>query len=125
MRMRKLRALFSRDHHGDQSQVAGRAAVVIGKVIHDVGIHSLVNGKVVLDKTFRLRFMGAANAPEVGVIASVRLNTLAEGQLLGASANESALNTRLLEMRTGHLVNAVLREIHSQSPAFRALPAVS
>ena len=124
MQMRKFRVLFSRLRRGDQSQVAGRAAVVIDKVIHDVGIGSLVNGKVVLDENFRLRFMGAANAPEIGVIASVNLSSLAEGQLLGASADEMSLNPPLLEMRTGHLVNAVLREIHSQSPAFRALPAI-
>lgn len=119
--MGSLKALFSRRRHSDRAQVAGRAAVVIDHVIHDVGIHSLVNGKFVLDKSFRLRFHGAANAPEIGVIASVRVNTLAEAQLLEASAEKADLP--VLDLHKDGLINAVLREFSSQSPAFRALPA--
>jgi hypothetical protein len=130
--MALLKRLLARLRPRNQQQIAGRAAQVIEKVIFDVGIDTLVNGTLLLDRHFRPRFVGLMALPRAGIIASVTVGQVPEAALfraqVGAALHDPAAPGCLLPGRlaltlpVSGLVNGLMREFKAQSPAFRALP---
>jgi hypothetical protein len=117
-----LKRVFGRKHKVSQATVARRAAAVIDNVIFDVGIETLVGGTFVLDKSFRLRFSGVPIVRRRGVIASVQVGDMAEATLLRAIGVAAAPDMAIVKAHSACLAHAVVRELGSQSAAFRALP---
>ena len=119
-----LKRVFGRERTISQDYVVRRAATVIDHVIFDVGIDTLVGGTFVLDKAFRLRFSGVPVVRRRGVIASVQLSGMAEANLLREIHLAAAPDQAIMKAHSACLALAVVRELGSQSPAFRALPAL-
>ena len=103
-----------------RDQVTQRAARVIDKAMFDVGIDNFVNGTVTLDKHFRPRFF-SATAPRGAGVATVVLAQLDEARALLALACTFDIEARDRKERSAALLDGVIREFQSQSPAFRAL----
>ena len=102
-------------------QVTRRAARVVDKAMFDIGIDNFLNGTVMLDEHFRPRFFSAtALAPRPGV-ATVVLSQLDEAPALQALACVLDFDACDRKERSAALLNGVIREFRSQSPAFRAL----
>ena len=114
--------LFARKRRKNQEVIASRTAAVIDHVIYDVGIDALVNGTLLLDKRFRPRFIGGRTAVRKGIIASVAVSELAEAEVFRTLGYSVALDASTLNVHTGCLVFAVMREFKAQSPVFRSLP---
>lgn len=116
-----LKRLFAR-RKVSQVEVERRAAAVIDHVIFDVGIGTLVTGTFVLDKRFRLRFTGMPLVRPRGVIAVVEVCKVAEAGVFRQLEREGPLDSAIMKAHTACLAQALVRELGSQSAAFRALP---
>ncbi len=116
-----LSQLFSRKPRS-QSLVAARAVAVIDKVIFDVGVDALVGGIFVLDKKFRLRFVGSPMLVGPNVHASVLVSEIAEADLFRRLGYDEPIESTILKAHGAALANGVVRELGSRSPAFGALP---
>ncbi|HEU5437571.1 MAG TPA: hypothetical protein VFU95_14255 [Telluria sp.] len=120
--MALLSQLFSRKPKY-QSLVAERAVAVIDHVIYDVGVDALVGGTFVLDKKFRLRFVGAPMMIGPNVHAAVKVSEIAEAALFKQLGYDEPIETTTLKAHAATLARAVVRELGTRSPAFGALPA--
>ena len=119
--MTLLSQLFSRKPRA-QSLVAARAIAVIDKVIFEVGVDALVGGTFVLDKKFRLRFVGGSATVGDRVHASVRVDEIAEADLFRRLGYDVPIEATILKSHGAALAHGVVRELGSRSPAFGALP---
>ncbi|MBQ5963072.1 hypothetical protein [Massilia sp. ZL223] len=121
--MEMLTRLFRPRRRKTQQEVAGRAAEVIRQVLFDVGVDRFLNGTVLLDPQFRLRFLSAAPPawPESAVILGLR--DLPEALILRAYVGEASLDAVALRRHTPLLADGLMRELLARSPALRALPA--
>ena len=122
--MQLLKRLFVRKRRISQAAVARRAAALIERVIFDVGSSTLVGGTFVLDRAFRLRFLGTAPPRRDGILASVQVSDVAESGPFRALALDGRRDTAAMRSHGACLANAVVRELGVQSAAFRALPAL-
>ncbi len=122
--MALLSQLFSRKPKY-QSLVAQRAVAVIDKVIYDVGVDALVSGTFILDKKFRLRFVGAPMLVGSNVHAAVRVSEIAEAELFRRLGYEEPIETSILKEHGATLAQALMRELGTRSPAFKALPVAA
>ena len=122
--MALLSQLFSRKPKY-QSLVAERAVAVIDHVIYDVGVDALVGGTFVLDKKFRLRFVGAPIRVGSNVHAAVKVSEIAEAELFRRLGYEQPVETTTLKAHGAVLAQAVVREFSMRSPAFGALPVTA
>lgn len=114
------RVLAARAMHS-QRQVAERAAHVIENVIFDMGVDRLVQGTVQLDRHCRPHFFGSVPRAPRRMQASVALAALAESAAMRAAGHGG--DTQALGAHKAALVAGLLREFHTQSARFRALPA--
>ena len=114
--------LFAPRRRKNQQEIAGRAAEVIDHVIFDVGVDRFVNGTLLLDKEFRLRFSGVAPAAGRDVLATVAVRELDEARAFRALVKEATADTATLNLHTDRLVQGLMRELRARSPALRALP---
>lgn len=105
-----------------QAHVTRRAAAVIDRVIYDVGIDTLVGGTFTLDRRFRLRFIGVPARSWRDVIATVRVNDVAESDLLKELNKHSPVDMAEVKAHSASLAQALVRELRVQSKAFRSLP---
>ncbi len=119
--MQLFTGLMWRTRRPGRAQVAQRAARVIDKAMFDVGIDNFVNGTVMLDKHLRPRFFSATARHARQGIATVVLSRLDEAQALHALACTFDVEAIDRKERSAALLAGVIREFHSQSPAFRAL----
>lgn len=104
-----------------RDQVAERAAKVIDRALFDIGIDNLLNGTVMLDEHFRPRFFSSSAGCARAGVATVILSELDEARGLQALASNFDTETQERKERCAALLSGVIREFHSQSPAFRAL----
>jgi len=114
--------LFARKRRRNQTFIAGRTAAVIDHVIYDVGIDTLVNGTLLLDKRYRLRFVGGKPIIRKGILAAVTVSDLAEAEVFRTLGHSVALDASTLNVHTDCLVFAIMREFKAQSLAVRSLP---
>jgi hypothetical protein len=120
--MRFLTRLFPLRAMHSQRQVAERAAYVIEQVIFDMGVDRLVCGTVQLDRHCRPHFFGAEPLAARRAQATVPLARLAESAALRCAVGAVG-DPQALRPHTRALVEGLLREFHTQSARFRALPA--
>jgi hypothetical protein len=121
--MELLKRVFGFRRKISQAHVARRAESVIDNVIYDMGIETLVGGTFVLDKSFRLRFSGVPIVRRRGIIASIQVSDIAEAKLFREIGHALAPDSATMKANGACLAHALVRELGSQSPAFRALPA--
>ena len=105
-----------------QSLVAARAVAVIDQVIYDVGVEALMAGTFVLDKKFRLRFVGSAMQVGPAVHAAVKVSEIAEAALFAGLGYDEPIGSSVLTAHGATLARALVRELGTRSPAFGALP---
>jgi hypothetical protein len=118
-----LQGLFKRKPKiACQAHVTRRAAVVIDRVIYDVGIETLVGGTFTLDKRFRLQFIGVPARRWRGVIATVQVSEVAESDLFLELNKRSPVDMAEVKQHSACLAQAVVRELRVRSKAFRSLP---
>src|SRR3954454_14062366 len=117
-----MTGLFASRRKKDQQQVAARATQVIEHGLFDVGVDRFVNGTLLLDRKFRLRFFGSTPTPGPEVIALVRVRQLAEARALRELVDDVMLDNATLDLHSGSLVRALMHELKAQSAALRALP---
>lgn len=115
--------LFPPRRRKNREDVAGRAAEVIAKVLRDVGIDRFLNGCLLLDRAFRVRFVSAPPASPPDVLALVPVRELPEAVILRAYIEDAALDAVELARHTGFLADGLVRELLARAPAFAALPA--
>jgi hypothetical protein len=104
-----------------RAQVAQRAARVLDKAMFDVGIDNVLNGTVMLDKHFRPRFFSATAGHHHRGVATVVLSRLDEAHALQTLACTFDIAAPDRKERSAALLDGIIREFRSQSPAFRAL----
>lgn len=119
--MQLFTGILWRSRRLGREQVAQRAARVIDQAMFDVGIDNFLNGTVMLDEHFRPRFFSAAAMRKRPGVATVVLSELDEAPALQSLACNFDLESRDRKERSAALLNGVIREFQSQSPAFRAL----
>jgi len=118
-----LARLFPQQRRKNREDVAGRAAEVIAKVLRDVGIDRFLNGCLLLDPAFRVRFVSAPLSAPQALLAQVPVRELPEALVLRADVEDTALDAVELARHTGFLVDGLMRELLARAPAFEALPA--
>jgi hypothetical protein len=121
--MRLLKRLFGFRRKTCQAHVLRRAGDVIDTVIYDMGIDTLVAGTFALDKKFRLSFSGVPIVRRRGIIASIQVSAMAEAELFLEFAQAAGRDSAIMKANGACLAHAIVRELGSQSAAFRALPA--
>jgi len=122
-----LARLFAPRRRKNREDVAGRAAEVIAKVLRDVGIDRFLNGCLLLDRAFRVRFVSAPLSSPLlaphALLAQVPVRELPEAMILRAYVEDAALDAVELARHTRFLTDGLVRELLARAPAFEALPA--
>ena len=105
----------------NQHEIAGRAAEVIAQVLADIGIDRFLNGTLLVDHQFRVRFISCAGIVG-GVHAAVRADTLAQAHVLRGKEGKLLLAAQALQHQILRLVEELMAAMLAQSAALRALP---
>jgi len=114
--------LFASRQKKCQQQIAARAAEVIDRVLFDVGVDHFVGGTLLLDKQFRLRFLGGTGRPGPDIIASVAVRELEEARAFRDLVEEAVASAMPLELHIGRVVDGLMRELNGRCAQLRALP---
>lgn len=120
--MELLTRLFAPRRRKNQQEVAARAVEVVRQVLSDVGVDRFLNGTVLLDRRFRLRFFSAAPALSQGALAAIAMHDLPEALILRAYVGNAVLDAVALRRHTPLLADGLMRELLARSAALRALP---
>lgn len=113
--------LFIPRRRKNRRELAGRAAEVIQHVIFDVGIDRFLNGTLLVDRRYRLRFFGG-NVPGGGALAAVAVATLPRARALRANAARLPPLACLPQGVLALLVEELMAALLAQSALLRALP---
>ena len=105
----------------NQHEIAGRAAEVVAHVLADVGIDRFLNGTLLVDRQFRVRFLGCAGVVD-DVHAAVRADTLAQARVLRGNEGKLLLAAQTLQHQIMRVVEELMAVMLAQSAALRALP---
>jgi len=99
----------------------GRAAQVVAQVLFDIGVDRFLNGTMLVDRRFRVRFV---SAPPDGMelYAAVHPGSLARAQALRGDG-DGMLDSLPLQHQVEYVVDELMAAFLAQSPALRALPA--
>lgn len=106
----------------NQEEVAGRAAEVIAQVLFDVGVDRFLNGSMLLDRQFRLRFYAVLPPASDEMLAAIALCDLPEAQCMRSCMAGVAFDAAVVAYRTPGLAEGLMRELLVRSAALRALP---
>jgi hypothetical protein len=106
----------------NREEVAGRAAEVIAHVLFDVGVDRFLNGSMLLDRQFRLRFYAVLPPAADDMLAAIALCELPEAQQLRACMADVAFDANVVASHTQSLADGLMRELLACSAELRALP---
>lgn len=120
--MELLSRLFAPRRRKNRKEIAGRAAEVVVQVLFDVGVDRFLNGSIVLDKYFRIRFYSFPPLPQEAV-ASIALHELDEALALRDHLLDAGLDAAAVAHHARELTDAVMRALLERSPELRALSA--
>lgn len=118
-----LSRLFAPRRRKNQQEVAGRAAEVLRQVLFDIGVDRFLNGTVLLDRQFRLRFFSNAPPLHPGVVARIAMRDLPEAVMLRAYVGSAGLDAATVARHAPFLTDGLMRELLACSSELRALPA--
>ncbi|MEW7849871.1 hypothetical protein AB2N08_14335 [Massilia aurea] len=108
----------------NREEVAGRAAEVIAHVLFDVGVDRFMNGSMLLDRQFRLRFYAVLPLGADERLAAIALRDLPEAQAMRACMADVAFDAVVVAHHTQDLTDGLMRELLACSAELRALPAL-
>lgn len=117
-----LSRLFAPRRRKNQEEIAGRAAEVVLHVLFDVGVDRFLNGTVVLDKQFRVRFYSILPPPSRELLTAVAVRELPEARALRDHALDAGLDAATVARYTPVLSDALMGALLARSPELRALP---
>jgi hypothetical protein len=117
-----LRRLLASRRRKNQQQIAGRTAEVVRHVLFEVGPDRFVNGTILLDRRFRVRFFSGTPSGGPDIIGAVVLGELHEARVLRRLLFDSAAARVPLEVHIDCVVGGLMRELNAQSDRLRALP---
>lgn len=120
--MALLARLFSPRRRKNREDVAGRAAEVITQVLRDVGIDRFLNGCLLLDPQFRVRFLSTPPGASKDVLALVCVRDLPEAVIMRAYVRDAGLDAVEVARHTRFLTDGLMREFLAHSPALASLP---
>lgn len=106
----------------NQEEVAGRAAEVVSQVLFDVGIDRFMNGSMLLDRQFRLRFYAVLPPACDDMLAAIALSDLPEAQAMRARLVDVAFDADVVAHHRHSLATGLMRELMACSSELRALP---
>jgi hypothetical protein len=106
----------------NQEEVAGRVAEVIAQVLFDVGADRFLNGSMLLDRQFRVRFYAVLPPVSDEMLAAIALCDLPEAQRMRSCMAEVAFDADVVSYHTPGLADGLMRELLARSAELRALP---
>lgn len=106
----------------NREEVAGRAAEVIAHVLFDVGADRFLNGSILLDRRFRLRFYAVLPPASDDMLAAIALCDLPEAQHMRACMADVAFDAHVVACHTQGLADGLMRELLACSAELRELP---
>lgn len=113
--------LFVPRRRKNRRELADRAAEVIRHVLFDVGVDRFLNGTLLVDRRFRVRFF-SGNVPGGGALAAVPVAALPRARALRANAAQLSLLAGLPQAAVALLVEELMVALLAQSALLRALP---
>lgn len=120
--MPMLAQLFGQRRRKNREEVAGRALEVIVQVLRDIGIDRFLNGSLLLDARFRVRFVSVPPASARDLLALVPVRELPEALILRAYVHDAGLDAAELTRHGRLLADGLMRELLARAPALAALP---
>lgn len=112
--------LFVPRRRKNRRELADRAGEVIRHVLFDVGVDRFLNGTLLVDRLYRVRFF-SGNVPG-GALATVPVAALSRARALGANAAQLPLLAGLPQAVVVLLVEELMTALLAQSALLRALP---
>ena len=113
--------LFVPRRRKNRRELADRAAEVVRHVLFDVGVDRFLNGTLMVDRRFRVRFF-SGNVPGGGALAAVPVDALPRARALRANAAQLSLLAGLPQAAVALLVEELMVALLAQSALLRALP---
>lgn len=113
--------LFIPRRRRNRRELADRAGEVIRQVLFDIGIDRFLNGTLLVDRDYRVRFF-SGNVPGGGALAAVPVAALQRARALQASAERLPLLSGLPQPVLALLVEEWMAALLAQSALLRALP---
>ena len=112
--------LFVPRRRKNRRELADRAGEVIRHVLFDVGVDRFLNGTLLVDRLYRVRFF-SGNVPG-GALAAVPVAALARARALRANAARLPPPSGLPQAAVALLVEELMAALLAQSALLRALP---
>lgn len=113
--------LFVPRRRKNRRELADRAAEVIRHVLFDIGVDRFLNGTLLVDRHYRVRFL-SGNVSAGGVLAAVPVAALSRARALRANAAQLSLLAGLPQAAVALLVEELMAALLAQSALLRALP---
>ena len=113
--------LFVPRRRKNRRELADRAGEVIRHVLFDVGVDRFLNGTLLVDRLYRVRFF-SGNVPGGGALAAVPVAALARARALRANAARLPPPAGLPQAAVALLVEELMAALLAQSALLRALP---
>ena len=113
--------LFIPRRRKNRGELAERAGEVVRQVIFDVGVDRFLNGTLMVDRGYRVRFF-SGNVPGGGALAAVPVIGLTHARALRAHAAQLPLQAGLPQACAALLVEELMAALLAQSALLRALP---
>lgn len=113
--------LFIPRRRKNRRELADRAAEVVQHVLFDVGVDRFLNGTLLVDRRYRVRFF-SGNVPGGGALAAVPVAVLPRARTLRAHAAQLPLSAGLPQAVVAPLVEELMAALLAQSALLRALP---
>ncbi|MBQ5947031.1 hypothetical protein [Massilia sp. ST3] len=120
--MELLTRLFAPRRRKTRQEVAGRATEVAQQVLSDIGIDRFLNGTILLDRQFRLRFFSSTPPSSGSALAAIAVRDLPEALILRAYVDDAGLDAATVRRHAPLLADGLMRELLARAPELRALP---
>jgi hypothetical protein len=122
MQVVSISRLLALRRRKNQEEVAYRASEVIAHVLFDVGIDRFLNGSMLLDRQFRVRFYAVVPPSSEELLAAIAMCDLPEAQVLRTCMVDVAFDAAVVADHAPGLADGLMRELLACSSALRALP---
>jgi hypothetical protein len=117
-----IERLLAMRRRKNREELAGRATEVIAHVLFDVGVDRFLNGSMLLDRQFRLRFYAVLPPASDDMLAAIALCDLPEAQHMRSCMADVVFDADVVACHTQGLADGLMREFLACSAELRALP---
>jgi len=106
----------------NRRELADRAVEVVRHVLFDIGIERFLDGTMLVDRQYRVRFV-SGDPPGGGTLAAVPVATLRRAHALQAGVPRLPALAAFHQHDVALLVDELMAALLAQSASLRALPA--